>query len=204
MCDANGPGANFGGSCGWASAGRFHPAPSQIPPLPEHGIWWPCSLGKQLQLRRLNGDTAVHDGTARSDRPARRPTWDQIAAHSEMIVAFGGMAFKNFAIAAGGATHHVERGAMRAARERSFGTRQSAARRSAGRGRRRLDPRGAQSFCPSAQSLARSSPSDHPFFAATLGLICGRSGPRRNIPRHWLRIARTGSLITPVKSRIVY
>ena len=29
-------------------------------------------------------------------------TWDQIAAHSEVVVAFGGMALKNSAIAAGG------------------------------------------------------------------------------------------------------
>jgi biotin/methionine sulfoxide reductase len=46
-------------------------------------------------------------------------TWDQIAAHSEVVVAFGGMALKNSAIAAGGVSQHVDRGAMRAAQSRS-------------------------------------------------------------------------------------
>ena len=43
-------------------------------------------------------------------------TWDQVAAHSEVVVAFGGMALKNSAIAAGGVSRHVDRGAMEAAR----------------------------------------------------------------------------------------
>ncbi len=48
----------------------------------------------------------------------RGVTWDQIAAHTEVVVAFGGMALKNSAIAAGGVSRHVDRGAMRAAQQR--------------------------------------------------------------------------------------
>jgi biotin/methionine sulfoxide reductase len=48
----------------------------------------------------------------------RGVTWDQIATHSDMVVAFGGLALKNSAIAAGGVSQHIERDAMRAARDR--------------------------------------------------------------------------------------
>ena len=161
VCDANGPGANFGGSCGWASAGRFHPAPSQ-----SHRFLNTVFGGHVRSVNSYNSGASTvilpyMMGPLEAIGRRGVATWDQIAAHSEMIVAFGGMAFKNFAIAAGGATHHVERGAMRAARERSFGPRQSAARRSAGRGRRRLDPRGAQSFGLQRRKTGEASPSDH-------------------------------------------
>ena len=41
-------------------------------------------------------------------------TWEQIAEHSEIVLAFGGMALKNSEVAGGGISQHIERGAMRA------------------------------------------------------------------------------------------
>ena len=45
------------------------------------------------------------------------PYWDEIAEHTELIVAFGGLALKNTQINSGGLARHVARGAQHAARE---------------------------------------------------------------------------------------
>ncbi len=45
-------------------------------------------------------------------------TWDQIAEHSDVVLAFGGMALKNSDVAGGSVSQHVERGAMERAAER--------------------------------------------------------------------------------------
>lgn len=45
-------------------------------------------------------------------------SWDSVAAHTDTVLAFGGMALKNSAVGAGGVSRHVERGAMRAAKAR--------------------------------------------------------------------------------------
>jgi biotin/methionine sulfoxide reductase len=42
----------------------------------------------------------------------RNVSWEQIVEHSEIVVAFGGMALKNSMVAGGGTSKHVERGAM--------------------------------------------------------------------------------------------
>ena len=39
-------------------------------------------------------------------------SWEQIVEHSEIVLAFGGMALKNSMVAGGGISKHVERGAM--------------------------------------------------------------------------------------------
>ncbi len=115
--DAHGPGAVFGGSYGWSSAGRFHHAQGQM-----HRF-----LNKVLggYVRSVNsyssGASSVilpHILGSIEAVSRRGVTWDQIAAHTEVVVAFGGMALKNSAIAAGGVSRHVDRGAMRAAQER--------------------------------------------------------------------------------------
>jgi biotin/methionine sulfoxide reductase len=48
----------------------------------------------------------------------RHVTWDQIVAHTDMILSFGSMALKNAMVASGGVSRHVERDAMRQARQR--------------------------------------------------------------------------------------
>jgi biotin/methionine sulfoxide reductase len=115
--DAHGPGAIFGGSYGWASAGRFHHAQSQM-----HRFLNTVLGG---YVRSVNSYSAGASAVilphilAPLDAVGRHGvTWDQIAAHTEVVVAFGGMALKNSAIAAGGVSRHIDRGAMRAAQER--------------------------------------------------------------------------------------
>ncbi len=113
----HGPQAVFGGSYGWASAGRFHHAQSQV-----HRF---LNMALGGYVRSVNsysaGASAVilphilgpYDAVTRNT-----VTWDQIVAHSEVVIAFGGMALKNSMVASGGVSRHVERGSMQAARER--------------------------------------------------------------------------------------
>ncbi|HTW71665.1 MAG TPA: molybdopterin guanine dinucleotide-containing S/N-oxide reductase [Acetobacteraceae bacterium] len=115
--DAHGPGAIFGGSYGWASAGRFHHAPGQL-----HRFLNTVLGGfvRSVNSYSAGASSVILPHVIGSlDAIGRRGvTWDQIAAQTEMVVAFGGLPLKNAAIAAGGVSRHVERDAMRAARER--------------------------------------------------------------------------------------
>ncbi len=52
------------------------------------------------------------------DLTKRNVSWEQIAEHSEIVLAFGGMALKNSMVAGGSISQHVERGAMARARAR--------------------------------------------------------------------------------------
>ena len=45
-------------------------------------------------------------------------TWDQVAEHTDTVLAFGGMALKNSDVASGGISRHIERGAMQKAARR--------------------------------------------------------------------------------------
>lgn len=115
--DRHGPGAVYGGSYGWASAGRFHHAQSQI-----HRF---LNLAMGGYVRSVNsysaGASAViipHVLGDYSGLTMHNVTWEQVAAHSEVVLAFGGLALKNSAVSGGGISAHVERGAMARARAR--------------------------------------------------------------------------------------
>ncbi len=115
--DANGPGAIFGGSYGWSSAGRFHHAQSQL------HRFLNTSLGGYV--RSVNSYSAGASGVLLPHilgpvEPVsrRNVTWEQVAEHSEVVIAFGGMALKNSMVGGGGISRHVERDAMRGARQR--------------------------------------------------------------------------------------
>lgn len=115
--DGFGPAAIFGGSYGWASAGRFHHAQSQV----HRFLNTACggyvksvnsysSGSSQVLIPHIIGD---YEGMTK-----RNVTWEQIAEHSEIVLAFGGMALKNSMVSGGGVSRHVERGAMKRAAER--------------------------------------------------------------------------------------
>ncbi|MCW3474597.1 molybdopterin guanine dinucleotide-containing S/N-oxide reductase [Limobrevibacterium gyesilva] len=115
--EAHGAGAVFGGSYGWSSAGRFHHAQSQV------HRFLNTSLGGYV--RSVNsysaGASAVilpHILGPFEAMSRRNVTWEQVVAHSEVVLAFGGMALKNTMVASGGVSRHVERASMQAARER--------------------------------------------------------------------------------------
>ncbi|MFE3138354.1 molybdopterin-dependent oxidoreductase [Streptomyces scopuliridis] len=104
--DTHGPAAVFGGSYGWASAGRFHHAQSQLHRfLGQFGGYTASrnsySLGASLVLLpHLVG----HDGAQAVLRAAS--SWPTITAHTELIVAFGGIPAKNVHVTPGGVTRH--------------------------------------------------------------------------------------------------
>ena len=119
--DGHGAGAIFGGSYGWSSAGRFHHAQSQV-----HRF---LNIALGGYVRSVNsyssGASSVlvpHIIGDYEDLTKRNVSWEQIAEHSEIVLAFGGMALKNSMVAGGGISQHVERGAMaaRAARGCAF------------------------------------------------------------------------------------
>lgn len=104
--ETHGNASIFGGSYGWASAGRFHHAQSQI-----HRF-----------LNCFGGYTASKDTYSYAAVSALMPhivgafsgmvldqatTWDAIAGHSDLVVMFGGMALKNAQINAGGLGRHT-------------------------------------------------------------------------------------------------
>jgi len=115
--DTRGPGAVFGGSYGWASAGRFHHAQGQV-----HRF---LNLALGGYVKSVNsyssGAASVivpHVLGDYIDLTMRNVTWEQVAGHSEIVLAFGGMALKNSMVAGGSVSRHVERGAMDRARSR--------------------------------------------------------------------------------------
>ncbi|MDP0929446.1 molybdopterin-dependent oxidoreductase [Paracoccus onubensis] len=96
--------AIFGGSYGWASAGRFHHAQSQV-----HRFL--NSIGGYV---RHTGSYSL--GAAHVILPhvicdvntlhSIHTTWDVMAEHTELFVTFGGVPAKNAQSSPGGAGHH--------------------------------------------------------------------------------------------------
>ncbi len=115
--DGFGPGAIFGGSYGWASAGRFHHAQSQI----HRFLNVACGGYVKSVNSYSSGSSQVlvpHIIGEYEDLTKRNVSWDQVAEHSDIVLAFGGMALKNSMVAGGSVSKHVERGAMQRAAER--------------------------------------------------------------------------------------
>lgn len=102
--ERHGNAAIYGGSYGWASAGRFHHAQSQL-----HRF-----------LNVIGGYTSSRDtysmGAMEVVLPhvlcpfpelfARAPAWADVARHTELVVSFGGLALKNSQVNVGGTARH--------------------------------------------------------------------------------------------------
>uniref|UniRef100_UPI003F499CEA molybdopterin guanine dinucleotide-containing S/N-oxide reductase n=1 Tax=Cupriavidus necator TaxID=106590 RepID=UPI003F499CEA len=114
---AYGAEAVFGGSYGWSSAGRFHHAQSQV-----HRFLNTAIGGYVRSVNSYSaGASAVilpHILGSMDDVARRNVTWEQIVEHSDVVLAFGGMALKNSQVASGGISRHIERDSMRQAAAR--------------------------------------------------------------------------------------
>jgi biotin/methionine sulfoxide reductase len=106
----------YGGSYGWGSAGRFHHPQGLLHRfLNFHGGYtasvnsYSCAAMEVILPHVIGGPSDAIYSSA--------PHWDEIAEHTELIVAFGGLALKNTQINSGGLARHVARGAQEAARE---------------------------------------------------------------------------------------
>jgi biotin/methionine sulfoxide reductase len=113
---AYGPHAVYGGSYGWASAGRFHDAPRQLHRFLNVAGGYVGSVGSYssgaatIILPHVIGPQEAVAGN--------NVSWDELAVHSALVLAFGGMALKNNDVGGGGTSQHVARDRLRAARSR--------------------------------------------------------------------------------------
>jgi biotin/methionine sulfoxide reductase len=106
----------YGGSYGWGSAGRFHHPQGLLHRfLNFHGGYtasvnsYSCAAMEVILPHVIGGSSSAIYSSA--------PHWDEIAEHTDLIVAFGGLALKNTQINSGGVARHVARSAQAAARE---------------------------------------------------------------------------------------
>lgn len=107
--------AIFGGSYGWSSAGRFHHAQSQV------HRFLNCIGGYTASVNTYSAGAAevILPHVMGSFECARfGATWSDIAAATDLIVAFGGMAAKNSNVGPGGIGRHEVRASLTAARAR--------------------------------------------------------------------------------------
>jgi biotin/methionine sulfoxide reductase len=111
VIDSHGNTAIYGGSYGWASAGRFHHAQSQLRRF-MHLIGG-CTVHKhsysyaavQALLPHIVADMQGY-------LEVNHNSWDVTAAHTRLFVAFGGLPWKNAQMSVGGATEHRLRGGL--------------------------------------------------------------------------------------------
>ena len=111
----HGAGAVFGGSYGWASAGRFHDAQCQIHRFLNLAGGYVRSVGSYS-----SGAASVilpHVIGPQSSVAGNNVSWSELVAEGGLVLAFGGMALKNNDVGGGGTSRHVARGHLREARE---------------------------------------------------------------------------------------
>ncbi|MGH2549350.1 MAG: molybdopterin-dependent oxidoreductase [Thermomicrobiales bacterium] len=108
VLDTTGPESIYGGSYGWASAGRFHHAQSQLHRfLNLLGGYvssvYSYSFGAgEVILDRVMGSA--------SDLMRRATSWSSIVSNCDCFVSFGGIPIKNSTVNAGGVSRHTVRG----------------------------------------------------------------------------------------------
>ncbi len=117
VCETHGNGAIFGGSYGWASAGRFHHAQSQM------HRFLNC-MGGYVASTNTYSHAAVDVlsphvvGKFRSLLLDRATSWPVVIENTKLMVMFGGLPEKNAQITSGGVGRHTMPGALRAAKAR--------------------------------------------------------------------------------------
>ena len=108
--------AVYGGSYGWASAGRFHHAQSQV------HRFLNCLGGyvRHVNSYSLGTSTVLlpHVIADVNVLQTHATTKSVIAEHTDLLVAFGGLSPKNAAVSPGGVSRHNARGWVSAARAR--------------------------------------------------------------------------------------
>ncbi|WP_305095205.1 molybdopterin-dependent oxidoreductase [Prescottella sp. R16] len=110
VVDEHGNRAIFGGSYGWASAGRFHHAQSQIHRFLNLLGGYTGSV--QNYSIGATGVIMPHVVGAHWKLFARATDWTVIAENTDLMVCFGGIPVKNTAVASGGTSAHPTRGAL--------------------------------------------------------------------------------------------
>jgi biotin/methionine sulfoxide reductase len=112
----HGPRAVFGGSYGWASAGRFHDAQHQIHRFLNLAGGYVRSVNSYS-----SGAAAVilpHVIGPQAAVAGNNVSWAELVSDSAVVLAFGGMALKNNDVGGGGTSQHIARASLEAARRR--------------------------------------------------------------------------------------
>ena len=105
--------AIFGGSYGWASAGRFHHAQSQLKRFLNLAGGYTSAVNTysyaaaEVMIPHVLGSFRDH--------LYRSTAWSHIIGNTRLFVAFGGVPLKNGQIAQGGGGRHIQRISLRAA-----------------------------------------------------------------------------------------
>ncbi|MBB4302804.1 biotin/methionine sulfoxide reductase [Rhodobium orientis] len=101
----HGNGAIYGGSYGWASAGRFHHAQSQIHRFLNSVGGYVRSIQNYSYAA---ADTIVpHVVGDKRGLVSAHTSWPRIAAHTETLIMFGGVPWKNAQVSSGGIARHI-------------------------------------------------------------------------------------------------
>ena len=102
--------AIFAGSYGWSSAGTFHHGSTQL------HRFMNCVGGFTYSVNTYSlaaGEVILpHVLGPLYNTLARHTSWRQIAAHADLVVAFGGLPIKNAQVSSGGNTRHTQTGDM--------------------------------------------------------------------------------------------
>src|ERR1700738_5115053 len=113
-----GPRAIFGESYGWASAGRFHDAQSQI------HRFLNLAGGYVRSVNRYSSGAATvilpHILGPQGAVAGNTISWAELVSKSELVLAFGGMALKNNDVGGGGTSRHTARAQLREAHDRGI------------------------------------------------------------------------------------
>ena len=108
--------AIYAGSYGWASAGRFHHAQSQLKRFFELHRWVHQFQKTPIPLRRPKCWSRMFWGTFQGHLYTTT-SWESIASDCELFIAFGGVPLKNGQISSGGTGAHVQKSGLLAAHE---------------------------------------------------------------------------------------
>lgn len=111
--------AVYGGSYGWASAGRFHHAQSQV------HRFLNCLGGYTRSVNSYSAAAAEvilpRVLAAKDDVSRNGVLWEEVLEHCDLVVAFGGMPLKNADVDPGGVSSHRVADHLDAARDRGIG-----------------------------------------------------------------------------------
>ncbi len=102
--DSHGARSIFGGSYGWASAGRFHHAPSQLHRLLASAGGYTGQVTNYSYAAGMTLMPHIVGGMDIVDRPVI--AWPDIIAHAKILVCFGGITLRNGQVNAGGGARH--------------------------------------------------------------------------------------------------
>ncbi len=114
--DTQGNQAIYGGSYGWASAGRFHHTQSQLHPFLKH-------FGGYTSAVQSYSTGTAHViiphifGLDSKALMLESPTVDDVVAHTRLVVSFGGISMKNTQVNQGGIGNHSARAQLQRMRE---------------------------------------------------------------------------------------